>query len=403
VGNYLKKDKNDGDFIISTSANSRHVFLLSCIEEIQKVGISYLKWFQALEHYFGENDNFREDEKTFEGMLFSIIDEASMWQRKLLESLLYLINFNSADDNRYYYHFIMLNELTNLLYKQKDENEVFEIESYQTKAEIKKTIDIIRDIESNISFDGCWYLKKKKNVVNSYLSKQLKPSQIFKSTRQLLYDTLLIANASEKTCIGYVYSFIYSDSSKKIHFQPSNTQIKSRFDELKLRLGAIQNTSLSILFRCQKIIGTVVKGKTEIIYSSMEKRQSAPPKNILVNVADIGDFVIACGYFGEVIKKRMTKYGYEIYNVRFIDEKPDDKIDNDWFIPLNIQILQKKKDLMDEIRTNLSKDQEGRKLLEELAKNSNLLEESMEQSLLTIWNVAFKNHVKKWRTRQGLE
>jgi len=94
IGNYLKRDKNNKDFEIPTPANSRDLFLLSCIEEIQKVGISYAKWFSALEPYFGEDDNFKEDAKPFEGMLFSIIDEASMWQRKLLESLLYLINFN---------------------------------------------------------------------------------------------------------------------------------------------------------------------------------------------------------------------------------------------------------------------------------------------------------------------
>jgi hypothetical protein len=403
VGNYLKRDKNNEDFKIPTLVNSRDLFLLSCIEEIQKVGISYTKWFQALEPYFGEDDNFKEDDKPFEGMVFSIIDEASMWQRKLLESLLHLINFDITNDNSDYYHFIMLNELANLLYKQKDEEEVFAVKTYQTKAEIKKTIEIIRAIESNISFDRCWYLKKKKSVANSHSSGRLEPSQIFRTTRRLLYDTLLIANDSERTCIGYAYSATYSDSSKRIHFQPSNLQMKSKFDELKLRLAGIQNTSLSILFRCQKIIGTTIEGQTKIIYSSMENRQSDPPKNILVNVADIGDFVIACGYFGKVIEKRLTKYGYEVYHIGFIDEKPGDGIESDWFIPLNVQVLQKKKDLIDEIQATLTKDEDGRKLLEELSQNPSLLEESMEQSVLTIWIAAFKDHAKKWRTQQGLE
>jgi hypothetical protein len=167
-------------------------------------------------------------------------------------------------------------------------------------------------------------------------------------------------------------------------------------------LAGIQNTSLSILFRCQKIIETIIKGETENVFHSMEKQLSLT-KKILVNVADIGDFVIACGYFGKVIEKRLTKYGYEVYHIGFIDEKPSVEIESDWFIPLNVQVLQKKKDLINEIRIKLAENVDGRKILEELSQRPNLLEESMEQSVLTIWNMAYKNNAKKWRIQQGLE
>lgn len=86
--------------------------------------------------------------------------------------------------------------------------------------------------------------------------------------------------------------------------------------------------------RVQELLDEVPQGINEQLRDSFD--QNEYPAEVLrwrtTNRADVGDFVLAGGDLSEVIEKRASPFGYEMYHVNYLAERPLPGIDDDWLL-----------------------------------------------------------------------
>jgi hypothetical protein len=55
------------------------------------------------------------------------------------------------------------------------------------------------------------------------------------------------------------------------------------------------------------------------------------------NRANVGDFVLAEGHLAEIVEKRQSPFGYEVYRAKYLAERHLPEIDEDWFLAEHVR------------------------------------------------------------------
>lgn len=360
------------DYVHFNRNNSRNFLLLQLLTEVQKVGFAFERWNEYL-----DRDTKRANNNIETQVLDSLIDEQSLWQRKLLEGLVLLINFASTNNLVFYYHLLLLQELQHYRGMMNEQEDFFQHGNALTKKTIDFLSDRIKMVENEIGdLSKCWYLSSTKKV-------SARSRQVIASLRMQLKAALKVASVRERKALGYTYSFTYGETSGNIHFTATRrgyANIKERFSFGLSQCGLL---STAIIKRAHDLTSMAPKGINALLARTDCDRQ--PKGNALVKRLEVGDFVLANGPFlGEIVDCKTSAFGYESYRIKYLADSPIEGVDEAWFPSVDVQLYTKKSEMLEELHSQIEKD-----LMKEGSESppftvSEMLE-AMHEAVIEVW------------------
>lgn len=319
---------------LEAHSDGRAYFAYGVLDTVYQSGVAMMRWEDLWEDGASTNkDRYSHDLET-RLVYQSIETECALWNRRLIEALVNVINFSTSNSQDYYRHWLLLNQFQDLVYQQKNDIEYFACNNRTLAERIQNTTNEIQTIEKTIDFTKCWYLREKKA-----LAARPRPP-VLAAYAQILRTALPLANPRERLELGVSYQH-FSNMSEAIHFSPGNkyeigdglAKLVARcsllFSSLLLRLIDLLNISLGQSTVCEKI-ASALQGNG---------RPNRSAVNVAANRAQLGDFVVVCNALARVIKVNVSAYGYESYRIRYLADPPGPAISEDEIPPFYISRL----------------------------------------------------------------
>jgi hypothetical protein len=366
-----------------TELNSRNYFLLKALMEVQKAGFAMGRWIKHIESSTVDADGkFHVDFDDME--IESLIDEQSVWQRKLFEVLIALICFSKHNHISYYYHYFLLKDFEHYQNLRKEQRDFFHEKNNYRDNVINTLQGKIIEAEKLINeVAECWYLQDAKRGSNK-IQHQLV------SVRKALLKALKIARPGEKTSLGYTYEKTFAEASRNIHFNPMRVDFDDTLGRFKFGMAQCASLLISILQRAQQLSGY---SRDELKYSvdKTEVKDQRPPTK---SIAAVGDFVLAGGlYLAEVLEVKANIFDYESYRVKYLDERPVEEIDEDWLPAFNVQLYQDRQSLMMGLEAKL-RDTQEQEISEQPTFSIEEKIEAIRDAAIMTWKLAMKDYFR---------
>jgi len=334
----LKVDEANYRFVAgSAHTASRDYYLYAALDEIEKLGVAILGWDEII----GEEKSSTKDTNALSeidprvrAILERSLDEQSFWVRKALELLIDLVCFSETNENAYYRHLLLLQELREHVSNQQDLTTFYGAPSNNVDWSIRRAFEKTREIEeAEVDFGRVWYARDPLKSVPKT------PGGILTSVRHRLRTALPPMHPHEKLTVGLSYARAYGTVSADIHFRPHATLRDVSTDAIASGIDRVAISWIAAIERIQELLGEVPAGINEQLRNAHEGNEY--PAKILDlrtrNRADVGDFVLAHGDLGEVLEKREGVFGYETYRVQYLAERPLPGIDDDWFLAEEVE------------------------------------------------------------------
>ncbi|MCU1278340.1 MAG: hypothetical protein JWM53_1886 [bacterium] len=248
-------------------------------------------------------------------------DQQTVWVRKLGEALMLLIGFSTTNEERYYAHYLRINQILDLKFEQEEQETFFARPNIRRGRRIKELRRELEEFErrSRLQLGNCWYLGDRK---------QRQPS----SALALMKFALGHATQRERIALGYTYEFAFAGPSEVLHFSPlaeGDDDEQKRFELLSSRMLML---AWALLKRSQELLGLAPTGGWCEVARTNEPSTGPGP---LVGRAKIGDVVYeeidGQLYLGIVTEVRPGDFGYEGYRVKYLDDQPD-SVAEDWVV-----------------------------------------------------------------------
>lgn len=379
----VPKEKLESEYIRFNKTNARNFLLLKLLTEVQKTGFVFSRWIKSLETNASSKPKSINDQ-----IMETFIDEQSLWQRKLMEGLVLLINFSSTNELPFYYHFLLLQEFDryrNMLLEQK---KFFSRGSALTQKNIMLLTKRIQSVEDEIGdLSKCWYLSETRPI------SEKKQRLVTSSLRQQMKKALSIAAPREKTALAYTYGQSYTETSGNIHLNVTRldlTDLRRRFSFGFAQCGLL---ALAIIQRAHDLTELEPEGINKLLMKQDRNRPSkmAPTSKKL----EKGDFVLANGpYLGEVIDITTSAFGYESYLVKYLEETPLEGIDEDWVPSFEVHVFMKRAE-MDRNLRNVWRNSppEPGVPLSEFSEQE--IWESARDAVMEMWRVGIRKYVER--------
>lgn len=184
--------------------NSKAFVIFSLLHELQKLGGSLNRFALATKAI-----ELRENGDVDSHDLFwdSLVDEFSLWRRKLSEGLVLLINFSRTNTSDYYYHFLLLKKSELTAGRWCEKKTFFGIENNHDRIRSQRLRRRLRKVEEEFTdLSRCWYRQVFENR---------QPKTI--NHKDALKLALDIAEPDERNCLAYTYARGYSELSFGLH------------------------------------------------------------------------------------------------------------------------------------------------------------------------------------------
>lgn len=365
--------------------DARSFYLYAVLDEIQKAGVAIRQWMEFLEDP-RDGLRFNPKDQTHRMILESVLDEQDFRQRKLLEILVDLICFRTTNEQDYYRHFMLLQELQHGLTAREDFRYFYDLTSLRLAANIEPEMEWIHQLEEHaIDAAECWYRRERRRVGDNP-----RPGQLFSSFRARLTVALSEATEAEKLVLGRSY-YAYSQTSSRVHFQPLQQRFPNWMEEARSRVSMIGVLAINVLVACQKLLSEIPQGINEDIREVLEESDEirAMFEESVGKRATQGSFVVAYGeILAEVLETRTSQFGYESYCVRFLEEAPPFGIAEDWLPPQEIQRLYDLNRLAEDVREQLTISGVPRDKIDEEA-----LQMSVRNAVIQSWKAGLREVV----------
>lgn len=163
-------------------------------------------------------------------------------------------------------------------------------------------------------------------------------------------------HAHEKLSVGLSYGRTYGSTSEDIHFRPQATLHDINTDAIAAGIDRVAIGGIAVIKRIQELLGQVPEGINETVHDSFE-RNEYPGQVLAVRTkgrAAVGEFVLAGGDLAEVVEVREGPFGYEVYNVSFLAERPLPGIDDDWFLAEHVERFYTEEEFLQKMRDAVS-------------------------------------------------
>ncbi len=306
-------------------ADPRAYVLYTALDEVEKTAMYLLRLRDFMQ---GPELAPREDRIT-RLLVTHVVEEQHARVRRLLEVLVVLILFGETNDQEYYRHLLLLEELDDLVSANADLEEFYGARSANIDASIEHQVQWVRQVEPKVDVSRCWYLGERSPIGDP---PTLRPGRILSSMRSRVRSAVATMTPVEKLLFGFSYGGMYGHASEVIHYAANRKDFRLRPGEEASAIGGLELLNFSILDRCHQLLGrpNVVVAKQ---LSAALERSAATRLLHLGTVRDIevGDFVLAYGDLAEVLEIKESRYAYRSYRVRYLAEKPKPTIQEDWF------------------------------------------------------------------------
>ena len=326
----LHVDESGFRFVAGTAHGAaRDYFLYATLDEVEKVGIAVMGWDELI-----GQELIDPEDATTRVILERSLNEQAFWTRKMIEVLIDLVNFSETTEDVYYRHLLLLRDLRRHVSIQHDLATFYGAPSRNVEWSINWVYDQIREIEQReIDFGRVWYARQPLAAIPT------RPDGLLTSVRARLQTALPLMHAHEKLAAGLSYARAYGETSEDIHFRPRATLHDINTDAVARGIDRVAIDGITVIRRVQELLGEVPAGMNEQLRDSFE--QNEVPAQVLARRtagrAAVGEFVLAGGDLAEVLEVRESPFGYEVYRVAYLAERPLPDIDEDWMLAEHVE------------------------------------------------------------------
>ncbi|MFA5033952.1 MAG: hypothetical protein WC614_13170 [bacterium] len=369
-------------------ADARAYVLYTALDEVQKTSIYLMSLRELLQDPFlvtpGDQPGRIVQTHTFE--------EQETRIRRLLEVLVMLILFDKTNEQPYYRHLLLIEQLEEFLSMNLDLKDFYGAQSMNIEDSIDNQINWIQKVESEIDLQKAWYLRERTRLKPR---NELRPGQILSNMRGRIKDATIIMHDREKLLFGFSYFGRYGHASEMIHYRSNKTHSYLTPNPEKDAVYELSLLLISILDRCHRLLG---RPELPIMKRILPILDQTKPTSLVYNTTvrdiQVGDFVLAYSDLAEVIEVKESKYGYRSYRIRYLAEKPKPEIQEDWFPAFYVQKFYTRSIFFEKLQKMVEEGQLPSNTMEHIEKLSkDELQTILRQSLVHTWSVGLKTWV----------
>lgn len=314
-------------------ADARAYFLYGALDEIRQAGIAIMQWEDSL----APNTPDATDDGVLRVILETFAADQSLRIRKLVEALVDLVSFSTTNENEYFRHLLLLQDLSDLRSTMVDLDEFYSAPSENLRSAAERTFEEIAEVEGAVELARCWYRKEPVPLRDA----EVHPANILSSTRVRLRNALPCMTATEKAAIGLSYDRVFGEASRDIHFRPSASRRAVDLDLMVKGISHVAVLGLNAIVRAQRLIDAVPDGANAQLRAAFDA--NTYPEQLIASLtggrASVGDFVLAAGDLAEVVDSATSSFGYESYRVQYLAERPLPNVEQDWMLAQHTQRL----------------------------------------------------------------
>jgi hypothetical protein len=355
----LKVDET-GFLIVAGPSHShpRDYLIYAVLDEIQKAATAILRWAELFQGSQTKSDT--PEEAHVERMVFeAVLNEQSLWTRKLVEALTTLICFQTTNEPAYYRHYLLLSALRERRATADDLAHFYACPNRNIEASVARLAEEAAELEASgaLDFQRTWYLARTRPALADEL-KRVHPGRVFSTERRRLTKALSVCSASEKIVLGFSYDRTFGRASREMHFGPPGLRPRTTANVVSGALDDVGVLGLNLIRRVQLLMGVVPEGANATVKDLFETNElpAALVERHTRGNAEVGDFVLAYGDPGQVIEVTDSDLGYRSYRVRYVAEQPLPDIDDDWFPAQEVLVLFSHTKLLADLEERVGKD-----------------------------------------------
>jgi hypothetical protein len=377
----------------SAFADCRAYVLYTALDEVTKTAMCLIRLQELMQ---GPQISAGED-MVSRLVISHTIEEQHMRQRRLFEVLITLVMFETTNEQEYYRHLLLLENLDERLAANYDLQEFYGVRSRNIDFSIAFTIKEIRQIENTIDVSKCWYRHPNLRLPLPELN-QLRPGKILSSFRSKLISALPLMSDNEKLLFGFSYAG-YAQKSESVHYQTNPPNFVLHPGEDTHNVYALGLLNFAVLSRCNKLLG---QPDVPMIRKLSDSNKDPNIRQIVHKLTERniskGDFVLAYGDLAEVLEVCESRYGYRSYKVRYLAERPVKEIKEDWFPAFYIQPFYTRSRFIEQLRQMASRGEIPMDLADKVENfSTQQIQKILRVSLIENW----KRGLRDWvRTKQ---
>lgn len=379
IRKYLKMGENGYRYVASTAYREqyRDYYLYGIMDELEKAGISLMRISEFIIESKKENkpdvSSDSELQRIERNIYDSIIDELSIWIRKLTEILVEVIGFKYSKEDIYFEHYLIVHDLVRNRRYFDDFKNFYAVENENIKYQVNQLETRIQTILTKVNPNRCWYaqINKKKGTVQNSLSG-------FLDRINLLIPKM---TAAQKLTIGGSYQ-MYSSVSGNIHVTLGHRDNDPSMNDVEMHFSQISIIASHIIYVCTSILNKKPRKGFLAQINKIVKENNYPAqlhKRITNPNIKIGDFVTAYGDIAEVTKIKKSRFNYKSYRIKYLGKSPLPGIIEDEFSGRYINLFQRKTTVTKQVRDLIKKEAPDIKI------NNKTLLDSVRKTVTEMW------------------
>lgn len=295
---------------------ARSFYLSKALSEVYESSLAMRRLALALPELSSEDPS---DPLKFRSIRMVHYKEQLSVNRRLFELFVELANFAATDIDYEYAHFLLLNELEQLQFQNRDEQTFYSRSKRSFENRIVNLLDKINALEvQHAGLLSAWYLHQQAATNSKRYSK----GKIFISYRERLLRLDGKISDFEKLATGATYAALYSNASKYVHFTATDASSSSFPEATELCLDATFYAllNLAILGKLQFLNGVGISNLDRDLIQM--RAQLQPTLNRFYAKFDIGDFIVVADGLARVTKVFKGAFDYLSYGVEFVEDAP---------------------------------------------------------------------------------
>lgn len=378
---------DEGTFRLHTfHAAPRAFFLYTALDEALKAALFVMK----LDGFLDDGEPLRaidgEPDPTERCIEAVLLEESHLRVRRLCELLSQLVLFCQKDEERLYSHLLLLEEFVQRAFYERDLDTFHGISSAWIRISGDLQQSELHAIEPSVPEADAWYANRYKRPAR----KEDAP-RLLSSARQRLMLALPLMTDVERMTLGTTYDEAFGTPSSVIHYRGAADPVDHSRKSVVVTLGKkVEVLALCVLSRVYILLGApsipALEQVARVVSTNSEATRLLASLSSRPNV-QVGDFVVARGYLGQVMDARTTSFGYRSVNVDLLVERPLDQLPADWFRIRDVALVFSRVRLVEQIRSLIG------------TPDAVVPNETLRSSAIEAWNLGLREQIS--RSRNG--
>ncbi|HSX07526.1 MAG TPA: hypothetical protein VLG11_01400 [Candidatus Saccharimonadales bacterium] len=363
-----------------SAADPKGYYLFGVLNEVEKTGMSLMHASEFIvdsrptDTAVDPKDD--EGQRIADNILQAKIDELVLWQRKMTEIMIDLVGFNAANNEDYYRHYLVLQDLAALRRTQADIKEFYGAVNENYAHQEKRLVEQAEELAKKLKPEKCWYAKVKNGQIKNTL-------RSFEDKFKAVFPSMKV----EDRAVLRTHQVSFGSQSSSLHPGSAAGKRNLKLDDIDSQLTMAAILALHVVVRVKDLmrihnIKGVLKACADLVkkndYPAQMHRKATNPD------IEVDDFVVVGGDLAQVIKVIKSKYGYKSFRVRYLDKPPLPTTPEDEFIGELVGLHYKNKKAVAEVKAMILKETPG------VRPTKKQLNDAMRESIMHMWSIGVK-------------